>query len=352
MKGAEVKVNAPRLARRSGQGVEWMLIAGAAILALLLGGALGLQPVLVAPVAVLALFLAALGLGLRSARRTLASAGRWQPFALLTLWALVINVPTFLAFDQSGFSREHGLFNAQSLSRVLVFLVGALLAIVFWFIGGAVRTGAQRRVRGIWLLMAVYVWYCAIAPLVSSGTATALAIFRASEWLVAFFLLGLVFQAQNLAGQTSFRDRLRLVMPMYWFIAGSVLLLLAVRPSAAFQVSSLTGIGRLGSMFAHPNLLAIVVTVLFAYALVFLRSWQRLLASAVMLTMLVLTYSRGGYVAFTGVVLIGGVLLWRTFLGRVILLYAICAVVLVAAQVPGVVDEATRILSRGNEREG
>ena len=332
----------------------WLILPAALLLALVLGALLGLQPMLLLPFAGLALVLGVLAGGAVVARRALPGSNRWQPVALLVLWGLVVNVPTFLAFDPTGFSHNHGLFNAQSISRIAVFAIGAALTFGFWVLWSRERRTAPTAATplGAWLLFSLYLWYVVQAPLVSTGLSAALAIFRAMEWLVAFFLLFLVMRGQSLRGRTTFQDRLRLVLPMLLLMMGSSLLLLLVRPDMAYQRSMVTGISRLVGPFTHPNLLAIVATMLFAYGLVSLSGWQRWLLSSATLAVVYFAYSRGGFVAFAATCAVGLFIALRGIVTRLLAVVSVLLAVVLASQVPAVSDGLSRFLSRGNEREG
>jgi len=326
----------------------------ALLLALVLGALLGLQPMLLLPFAGLALLAGALAGGAALARRTLPGSSRWQPLALLVFWGLVVNVPTFLAFDPTGFSHDRGLFNAQSISRIAVFAVGAALSFGFWLLWGRERQPAARAATpwGAWLLLSLYLWYVVQAPLVSSGLSAALAVFRAMEWLLAFSLLLLVMRGQDLRDRASFQDRLRLILPMLLVMMGAALLLLLVRPDMAYQHSQVSGIGRLGGPFTHPNLLALVATLLFAYGLAFRTGWQRWLLSCVALVVVFFSYSRGGFVAFLATCAVGLLIGVRGIVARLLVGASVVLAAGLLLQLPTVSDELSRFLSRGNERDG
>lgn len=331
-----------------------MLVLGVLLLAFLLGAALALEPRLLLPLVPAILLIFVLWMGIFAARRALGTPTDWHAWVLLTFWVLTINLPTFLSFDQTGFSRDHGLFNAQSLSRIGLFALGFAALAVFWVLWsrGRNRQVAFAPPLGAGLLFALYGWYLVSAPFVASGLSVGLAAFRSLEWLVAFALLWLLFGIQNARGQTSFEDRLRLVLPMVLFAVGITFLMLIVRPEATYQRSEITGLARLGNPFAHPNLLAMASAILFAYAVALCTGWRRVLLAVTSLGVLGFTYSRGGYATLAVVLLFAFVLLLRHFGAKVMAVLVFVVAALVALQFPSVGEEANRFLSRGNEREG
>lgn len=330
-----------------------LLLLVAILIAAFSGMLLGLQPrfaiVLLVPLAAFA----ALWLGVRFSRRAVNVPGGWQSGTVLVFWMLTINMPVFLSFDTSGFTRDHGLFNVQSLSRITLFLSGATASIVFWLLWSRnkeLRTSG-RPVAGAWFLFSLYLWYLVQAPIVASGLSLALAIFRVSEWLLAFALLYIAFTIQNARGQRAVGDRLRLVIPMLQFLLLSVLLLLLVSPERAYQRSAVTGIARLGGLFTHPNLLALVVSVLFSYAISYWTGWRRLLFAIGCAVVLVLTYSRGGFAAFA-LTCIAGLLIAIRHAGlRLVGVLFIALAALTVSRAPALLDEAEVLLNRGSQTQ-
>lgn len=334
-------------------------VAGALVLLLVvvlagfLGALLGLQPLLIVPLAAPFVTFALLWLGIRASRRAAGFESGWPSYLVLTFWVLTISLPAVVAFDQTGFTRDQGLFNAQSIGRIVVFMAAFALSLVYWILWSrepSIRS-SDTSVPGAALLVSLYVWYFIEAPLVASGMALALASFRVAEWLLAFGLLYLCFGVQNARGQTDIEDRLRLVIPMFFFLLGSVLVILPIAPGYVYQVSTITGTGRLGGAFTHPNLLAIVAIVLFAYGLGYWRGWKRIALVLVSLVVLGFTYSRGGYMAFALVSVAGLLLLARHPAVKLAALLATALTALLIAQAPEITDRAASFLSRGNESE-
>jgi O-antigen ligase len=339
---------------RGGYGLKrGMLLAFVVVAAGLVGMVLGLQPYFAIPFAVPVGAALALWFGARTSQRAIGLKAGWPVYVVLTFWALTVNVPAFMSFDQTGFTRDNGLFNAQSIARIGLFCVSTFLAACYWVLWGQDESmrGKGQPVAGARLLSALYLWYLVQAPLVTSGLSMALAVFRVSEWIVAFGLLGLTFRIQNACGKSLFEDRLRLIVPMLFFLLASVFLLLLLAPSQAYQVSKVTGTARLGGLFTHPNLLALVATILFAYFTAYWHGWKRFIMVILCVGVVGLTYSRGGFVAFALVALLGLLIFVRHAAVLLLLLLVFALAGLLVAHVPSVVDDAVGFLQRGNETQ-
>ena len=319
-----------------------------------LGGLLALQPLLVVPFLFPVAGAALLWFALRTASGAMGKVARWEVYALAAFWILVINLPTFLAFDQTGFTRDHGLFNAQSIGRIALFGCVALAFLVFLHRWGQTRVldGPPLVPPGGRLVLALYVWYLLNNFLVASGTSLLLATFRTLEWGLAVCLMFILFGLQTRRGLTAFEDRLRLIVPILVFLLASNLIVFPIRPSLIYQVSEVTGIGRFGGLFTHPNLLGVVAVLLFAYAWVYLSGVKRVVFSAIPLVVLLLTYSRGGYASFLIVCVGGGFVLLRHFGLKVVLILSAMSAAVALFYFPEVVEHVQRALSRGNERTG
>lgn len=334
--------------------VPTALLVALLVLATIIGAATGVVPLIAVPIGLLATAIAMVALGSAVAKSAVGSSKGWHGFVLLTFWGLVVNVPTFLAFDQTGFTRDYGLFNPQSLSRIAVFVLSAGALLFFWVLWG--RDGdlrAHARLpRGIWLLAALYCWYLLTSPLGASGNALALSTFRALEWIVAIALLCMSFALQDAMGKTGFTERTRLLWPVFAFLVLSNLLLLPVVPNVIYQTSPVTGVSRLGGLFTHPNLLAMVATLGFAHALAYHLGWRRAIYAAVALATAAMTYSRGGYVALAATLLLALFVLMRGVGRKTVVVTLVIAGGVGAMAIPDVNDAVYRYLSRGNERAG
>lgn len=339
--------------RLSGSSVAVYLIVG--FLPLLAGTTVVVAPLLLLLPALALVGAVLLALSVYASKKSLQLSEKesWPRHALITLWVIVISLPSVVAFDQTGFTKDQGLFNPQSIGRILIFLAGGTAGLLFWmkWSRSPMRKLTSLAIPGAGLVFAFYGWYLLSAPLVITGIPLALSAFRSLEWILATGLMVLLFAVQNAAGRSNFLDRVRLIVPMLLFLLFSNLVAFPVIPRTIYAVSQITGAGRLGGLFTHPNLLALVCTLLAAYALAFLTAWKRFLLVAISVVVLVLTYSRGGFVAFTLMVafamryLVRGVGAQLTMVGA----GAILAVAIV--QIPQVEDKVVEFLARGTKPE-
>lgn len=343
-----------RFSRVRDLGWSIALVVGMVLLGSIAGAATGIAPLIVVPIGVAAAAALLISLGTKAARAALGSVTGWHGLVLLTLWLLVVNVPTFLAFDQTGFTREYGLFNPQSVSRIAVFGLAAFALLAFWLLWGRglASRGYVQPPRGAWLLFALYIWYLVTSPLATRGMPLALSTFRVLEWIIAIALLCMAFAVQSSTGRRSFTERARLVWPVVAFLVLSNLVLLPVLPNVIYQASAITGVRRLGGFFTHPNLLAVAATLVLAYALAFHSRWRRVLYSAVAIAVVLLTYSRGGYAALVATVMLALLLLLQGTGKKLVLLLLAAGVSVPVILISDVNDAMLRYLARGNESTG
>lgn len=329
-------------------------IALAVLIAMLSGATVVVAPVLLG-LPVLALAVAGvLYVAIRASRTSMGVAREsWPNHALTALWVIVISLPSVVAFDQTGFTKDQGLFNPQSLGRILIFFAVGIAALVFWARWGRspLRNKGSGIPKGAKLVTMFYAWYVVNAPMVLGGTALALSLFRSFEWLLATWLLVLLFGVQNAQGKNAFADRMKLVVPMLFFLLLSNLIAFPVIPGMIYSVSAITGTGRFGGLFTHPNLLALVCVLLCAYGLAFMAGWRRNILLLVSIGVLVLTYSRGGFAAFA---IMAGLAVWFLVRGvgtRLVLIGIGFVVAIVLLQFPQVEEKALGFLARGSKTQ-
>lgn len=262
-------------------------------------------------------------------------------------WSLAINMPTFLAFDRSGLTRSHGLFNAQSLSRIGLFvLVGSLLMVSVLILADRrrwrpVKGAGRTSIPGTVFILpaAMYAWYAIDAPLVSGSVELLLALFRDAEWFLLILLLWVVLRDTITVGRGSARDLLRLALPIIFFPAMVNLVVLPLAPSLIYQTSEATGVSRFGALFTHPNVLGALTAMALFYVWTFWRGWLRVAGVSVMFAMLALSYSRGAIVAFAFASFVYALIITRSATGRILLLLtAISIGLLIAGYGDAIVD--------------
>lgn len=340
-----------RTRRSDPPNVVGYLILG--FLALLAGTTVVVAPILLAFPLILLIAAAVLALSIHTSKKCLVlqEHEQWPRHALVALWVIVISLPGIVAFDPTGFTKDQGLFNPQSVGRIVIFLTIGLAGLVFWAKWGRspMRKRASLAIPGTSLVFAFYGWYLLSAPLVIAGIPLALSAFRSLEWIVATGLIVLVFAAQNANGQTSFADRARLILPMLFFLLFSNLIALPIVPRMIYSISPVTGAGRLGGLFTHPNLLALVSTIVAAHAFAFLNGWKRFVLVAICVVVTVFTYSRGGFAAFALMIVFATWYLARGIGSKMIIIGAGMALTVALLQVPQIQERVVDFLARGTK---
>ena len=326
----------------------------ATLIAIVSGASIVVAPVLLALPIFAILGTTLLYFAIRSSQNNVSLIGEsWPAYALVSLWVVVINIPNFIPFDASGFTKEHGLFNPQSIARILLFLATTMAAIVFWLKWGRspTHTFSPEMPRGATMVFTFYAWYLVTAPLVISGTPLLLSAFRSLEWLVAVALLVLLFAVQNVQEMWLLQDRLKLVFPMLLFLLLSNVVAFPIVPGMIYSVSAITGAGRFGGLFTHPNLLALVCVLLCAYAMSFLQGWKRSLLILLSVVVLVLTYSRGGFAAFAAMAVFAVWFLIPSVTAKLSLVILALMSTIILWQIPAVEEKALSFLARGGTTE-
>lgn len=293
----------------------------------------------------------AMRFSLMQAKEVVGTQQVWVAMLVLSFWVLVINVPTFLAFDSTGFTKDHGLFNAQSLSRIVLFLIGCLALLYFWSKWGRDVSTKKHSIitSGFWLIIVFYAWFIIEAPMVSEGWGySALSIYRVLEWGLVVIILSMVIVVQNINCKDDFNSRLLIILPILWFLFLSNVVMFFISPSLIYQVSTITGEGRFGALFTHPNVLALVSVVLIAHSLAFLSGWKRLLLLGMLFTVLFFTYSRGGYVELTVVLMLFAIFTFRHMFTKLMMFCIVFVFIGIYFFMFNGLAEVLNFLARGN----
>lgn len=335
-------------------GSHLAIYFGAIFLAVLAGASIVLAPVLLALPVLIVIGVAILYVARRYSSYANGSTGEtWPANAQTTFWILVISLPSIVAFDQTGFTKDQGLFNPQSIGRILLFVGASVALTIFWaqWSRSSLRQVGAGLPRGVKLVLGLYGWYLLTAPFVISGTPLALAIFRSLEWLVATGLIAMLIAAQNAQGQNDFAAHLKIIVPMLFFLMLSNLFAWPIVPGMIYSTSLVTGTSRLGGLFTHPNLLALVTVLLCAYALAYLSGWRRVVLALVSVATLFLTYSRGGFAMFALSLVFAIWFLAKGLPARLVVMGGFLVAALAIWLVPGVGDLVLDFLARGNKTE-
>lgn len=296
MSAGRTKAAIRQLAKWRGAGLGSVLFM--LLLILLSTWLIIFAPVLLVLLGILLAGVAVLGLGIFWARKT-AQGDRILTWDLFLLWLLAINLPAYTRFDQGGVE-VGGLFNPQSIGRIVLTLLIVLLALI-----NLVRVRRAERLermavgpKQVILPLLLYGWYVVNAGFTLTGNDLLLALFRAVEWFLFIYLLLAVFN-RMLAAQPVDPGR-RLIsagLPMIAFPVLLAALLAVTLPQMAFQGGETSGF-RLQTPFSHSNVLGILAAMLFFFLLEVKVKW-RVLCLLLSFAVLVASYSRGAWIGFT-----------------------------------------------------
>ena len=221
--------------------------------------------------------------------------------ALLVIAA--VGVPGFLPFDATGLTQEFGLFNAQSFSRIALSLTVGYIFVSLLALSKAqrIKSGGANSFSldpdGFRLVFLLYGFF--LLSLIKAGGPTdfLLGLYRLGEWMLA---IGLCSAALGTSGNTLERHRasdtfFRLLKYITTIPVVIVLIGVVVVPDLAWSQGRVL---RLGGYLYSPNTLGVLAgigAVIFWFHRPGLKSriW-----AAVLLIVMVLTYSRGAMIGF------------------------------------------------------
>lgn len=283
-----------------------------------------------------------------SAPQTHRTAGMTTIFLIAGV-AISAGVPGLLAFDSTGLTRAHGLFNVSSLWRLGVFGTTALVVAVLFLLWNTLafsrRPQAGTGFTGLALYAAFLGWIAFTSALALNGGDYGLAYYRMFEWvLTAVVVWG--FLAVEPGSQVR---RLELLVRAVSLTALLVIVAMwIVVPSVAHAQSSgpldlRLGLG--GSAF-HPNQLAVVLGLGAIYWWATGKGPVRYAIALAMFACCVLTGSRSGIVGCAGACVAFAVLgiRGRTWIDQFVLRAGV--VVLVCAFVLLLLPEILQLMSR------
>ena len=267
----------------------------------------------------------------------------------ILLWVLLINVPTFLEFDSSGLTHDHGLINTQSLARIAV----TLLTVALFFLGWAVpmdRSPASATLslaKVFALPIALYGWYAIDALVVSSGTDLLLALFRSGEWFLFLAITWKIFRRTGPCNRDRPADLLRNSLPVVFFPIVAILLVLPVMPSLVYQTSVATGLSRVGGLFTHPNVLAALSAMAFFYMAGTWNGWRKSAGMVLAVAIVIMTYSRSGLISLALVLPVSLFVRARSVQARVWIGIAACLLAIAIFFSDSILAGAKHYLQRG-----
>lgn len=320
-----------RLARGDTATLVALLLA--VFVATLAGAVAVLAPALLVPVALAALVGGLIWAAYSFASREVALTTAW---ARVLFWALVINLPTFVAFDRTGLTKQ-GLLNPQSIGRITLFFLVLIGLAALWVLqrqpprarGEHFAVRRQAIMRALWLPVCLFTWYALDAVIaVRTLTDLLLAQFRVAEWVLTMGLL--VLAITGIEGQDESPERmgwtvLRLALPLVFFPTLLNYVVYPLAPSLVFQRSEATGVGRMGALFTHPNVLGTLAACGLVYSAIVWQGGRRWLAMAGMLGLVVLSYSRGAFVALALAVGVLALIRTKSMAARAAMVLAVVA---------------------------
>lgn len=326
------------------------------IAGLLIGLAMALAAVFsgwvaaVAPLVAVVLLAVGLALGgvvlaYASARRISPHDRQLAPFVLL-FWAWALNVPAFVAFDPQGLQRPD-LLNPQSGARIALFFIINLVLVVSLLASRRQPHGhGVSARRWVWLPGAIFFWYLLDAFMLLSGQDLLLALYRVAEWVTVLLLVSVLVERAPTDGANREAWLLKMAFAVMLFSLVVVFVLLPIAPNRVFQVG-MTGFGRLGSPFAHPNVLGVLAGMAF-FHFVSHASRMAFVGALVSIGVLLATFSRGAWIGFAvaGVVYLASAR--RTASARVMTLLALAVgVTLALGAYERFEDSILKFVSRG-----
>ena len=270
--------------------------------------------------------------------------------ALLVIAA--VGVPGFLPFDSSGLTQHFGLLNAQSYTRIALSLTVGYVFVSLLALSKAqrIKSGGGNSFSldpdGFLLLFLLYGIF--LLSLIKAGGKTdfLLGLYRACEWMLA---IGLCSAALGAFGNTQERHGpsdtfFRLVKYITTIPVVIVLIGVVVAPDWALSQG---GVRRLGGNLYQPNTLGLLAGI-GAFMFWFHRpSLKSRIWAAVLITVMVLTYSRGAMIGFVlSIVVI--CITHRKRQVKILGLMAVPASILVALAFSDVLyDQIEPLLTRG-----
>ena len=194
---------------------------------------------------------------------------RFRPYWFL-LVLIAVGVPGFLQFDTSGLSRAHGLFNAQSISRILLTLgVGFAFTIIVLHRGIPVVRRHSKSLHiffGLRLPLIIITLYTLSSFINLSGTDLYLALYRITEWALAIVLVGIALPAVSAEGEFWNARSLKTIKTVCILPIAAVLIGAIIAPNLAFTGLG-TGFPRLGGFIYNSLNIGALASLLCVYFL-------------------------------------------------------------------------------------
>jgi O-antigen ligase len=232
--------------------------------------------------------------------------------------AYAVGIPTFINFDSTNRTHEYGLFNAWSVTTMLLTFTTAFLFFIITLLS-RVRIVTRRVYFLGWawgslliLFLIASVFEPAFHAQPDTRTDLYISMYRLAEWVLAFLLLLSIYSREPI--ESSANLMASLLGRLCWAYIAIVWLTLPIAPHLAYSVgpSDLAGShARLGGILIHPDLLATLAGIACFHALLRLSGVMRVIAFGIAFLTTFLTYSRSGEA-----VLLFALALYIVFFGR------------------------------------
>ena len=183
--------------------------------------------------------------------------GLLRGLLLLSLFGM----PGILQFDKTGVTKNFGLFNLQSFSRMVIYIIIGIIVILF--IAGIEKFKFKIEFfKQINTPLSYYFLALFISIPVLSNAEFLLSGYFVMEWVI-FFLLFYLYTKEK--GAYTLPDMFQDIILLIWLKIISLFIILPFFPSLGLFVDRLHGVVRIGGYFIGPNVLATLAAMLASY---------------------------------------------------------------------------------------
>jgi hypothetical protein len=209
----------------------------------------------------------------------------------VALCLLAIGVPGFVAFDATAMSQDIGIFNANSLSRIALYLLtGFMLLLIYLQQRKAFNIPRPFQFAKPFALL--YGYYLVHTLFFVKGFDQFLALYRIGEWGIVYLVLLDLYHRLGNPPSEIFKHALPYIfgIPIFIICVG-----VAVFPRIAFAIDD-AGFFRLGGYLYHPNTVGVLAGIGVIHGYLYQRNWIRWFSVAFFIVILLLTHSRGALI--------------------------------------------------------
>ncbi len=264
-----------------------------------------------------------------------------------------VGVPGFVKFDSSGLTQDHGLINAQSIARMVVYSIIGFIFVSLLLFRPPKSLRPQTPVNHFWAigLLAYYVIFLIISAGVLPTRGIAIASYRVVEWVMLISLCWYYYHTlqSSSAGLNRVSDEfihcLRWItsLPVWIVLVGLIFF-----PDLAYSFSSETGTYRFGGYLFYPNGLGVLCGIGSVLFWILPRNRVDRLWSIALFGFMILTYSRGAMVGFVMFLLYYN-LIFCSFVRKISAVFVLLVVfiIFVSGSASDYFNDAATVASRG-----